>query len=252
MKRLARFLREWNDVRTDVGPRRRSRRSRWPLATAALIAGGNLLLAGGCAAFGIVGAMGQSFETQKLIEVAPLYRGLEGQTVAVVVNVGLDISWNSPQLGANVATVVSQKILENVNGVSVLDPRGIQAWQYRTPQWDAMAYGEIAEALNADRIVYVDVYEYRLNPPGNRFLWDGAVGATVGIIEADGFDNDSFIDTFEVNVRFPDIEGITREDVAESAIAQGLTSKFITRVAWLFYKHEEPKYPDLYKPELDQ
>lgn len=237
---------------TDVPARPARRSSRGLPAAAALVAALALLMSGGCIAFGLVGAMGQSFESQKLIEVAPMYRGLEGKTVAVMVNVDLDIRWNAPSLGGDIAAVVSQQILNNVEGVQVLDPRGVQAWQYRTPQWDAMAYGEVAEALNAERIVLIDVYEFRLNPPGNRYVWDGAVGATVGVIEAEGFDSDSFVDSFDVTVRFPDMEGITRDDMNETIVAQGLKSKFMTRVAWLFYKHEEPKYPNLYKPELDQ
>jgi hypothetical protein len=227
---------------------RTRRRSLLPASLAAI---GLLAGVGGCAAFGIVGALGQSFESQKLIEVAAVYPGLEGSTVAVVVNVGLDIRWSSPTLGTDVTNFVSRQIAENVPDVQVVNPAAVLNWQFRTAQWEALPYGAIAEQLNVDRVVFIDIYEYRLHPPGNRYLWEGVCAATVGIIERDGFDVDAFVDSFEVTASHPDIEGLGRDQVAEGAIAAGLKSKFITRVAWLFYKHEEPKYPDLYKPELD-
>lgn len=226
----------------------RIRRSPLP---AFLAAAGLLSTAGGCAIFGMVGAMGQSFESQKLVEVAAQYSGLEGMTVAVVVNVGLDIRWSSPTLTTDVTNFVSRQIAANVPDVQVVNPAAVLQWQYQTAQWDALPYGAIAEQLGVDRVVYVDIYEYRLNPPGNRYLWEGVAAATVGVIERDGFDVDSFVDSFEVQAAYPDVEGLGRDQVGESAIATGLKSKFITRVSWLFYLHTEPKYPDLYKPELD-
>ncbi len=210
-----------------------------------------LLSAGGCAVFGMVGAMGQSFESQKLIEVAPEYYGLEDRTVAVVVNVGLDVRWSSPNLATDVTNFVSREIAANVSGAQVMNPAAVIAWQYRTAQWDALPYGAIAEQLGVERVVYVDVYEYRLNPPGNRYLWEGVCAATVGIIEADGFDSDSFVDAFEVSVTHPDVQGVGRDQLAQGVVETGLKSKFISRVAQLFYLHERPKYPDLYRPELD-
>ncbi len=220
-----------------------------PLLAAAAAA--LLATAGGCAVFGLAGAMGQSFETQKLIEVAAEYEGLRDSTVAVVVNVGLDIRWSSPTLATDVTNFVSRQLAANVPGVQVVNPAAVLAWQYRTAQWDALPYGEVAEQLGVDRVVYIDIYEYRLHPPGNRYLWEGVCAATVGVIERDGFDVDSFVDAFEVQASFPDVDGVGRDQMAESAVATGLKSKFITRVAWLFYKHEEPKYPRLYRPELD-
>ena len=44
------------------------------------------------------------------------------------------------------------------------------------------------------RIVYLDVYEYRLHPIGNSWIWEGLCAANVGVIEADSFDPDLFVE----------------------------------------------------------
>lgn len=229
--------------------------SRWRRTTAALGAAAAslaLLTTPGCVVPGLIGAMGQSFESQKLIEVAAQYSDLADKSVAVVVNVGLDIRWSDPGMAIDITNQVSRFIALNVEGARVMNPAQVLLWQDATPQWDALPLGEVAASLNVDRVVYVDIYEYRLNPPGNRFLWEGVCAASVGVIERDGFDTDSFADTFEVRAEFPDAEGVSRDMISGNAIAAALKSRFIQRTAWLFYKHEEPKYPDLYNPAVDR
>jgi hypothetical protein len=112
-----------------------------------------------------------------------------------------------------------------------------------------MPYGEIAAHLGVDRVVLIDIYEYRLNPPGNRWQWEGVCGSHVGLIERDAIDPDSFADMFDVVSEFPNATMVTRQEATEEQIALGLMVEYTRQVSWLFYDHLEPKYPDKYRPE---
>ena len=112
-----------------------------------------------------------------------------------------------------------------------------------------MPYGELAESLNVDRVIFIDIYEYRLNPPGNRWLWEGVCAANVSVIERDGFDPDMFADTFDVVSNFPTIEGVDRTAATARQIETGVLADFVKRTAWIFHEHLEPKYPDKFRPE---
>jgi hypothetical protein len=101
-----------------------------------------------------------------------------------------------------------------------------------------------AKELGVDRLVYIDLYEYRLNPVGNSYLWDGVAGANIGIIEADGLAPDEFVYTTNIIERFPDQEGVGRESARREDIERGLLTLFVQRTSWLFYRHIEDKYPD--------
>lgn len=212
-----------------------------------------MLLAGciglsGCIVARLVGGMAQNVEYSTLIEVHPAYAGLENKTVAVLVNADLAMIYEHPEVALTIATNVSRLIRTNVPGARVLSAGAIADWQFRTTQWSAMPYGEIAEQLNADRLVLIDLYEYRLHPPGNQWLWEGVCTANVAVIERDGFDPDNFVDSFNIESRFPDIKGVGRDGAVEGRIQLGLLKRFVDRTAWLFYTHLEPKYPDKYKP----
>jgi len=128
-------------------------------------------------------------------------------------------------------------------------PDQVIAWQWRTPQWNAMPYGELPAALGVDRVVYIDIYEYRLNPPGNYWLWEGVCAANIGVIEPDGFDPDMFADSYNVVSTFPHIQNVDRTGATAQQVETGLLAEFIKQAAWLFHEHIEPKHPDKFRPE---
>ena len=106
-----------------------------------------------------------------------------------------------------------------------------------------MPYGEIAKELGVERLVFIDLYEYRLNPVGNSYLWDGVAGANIGVIEADGLAPDEFVFTTNLVQRFPDKDGVGKESARREDIQRGLITLFVQHASWIFYRHIEDKYP---------
>ncbi|MEY2715045.1 MAG: hypothetical protein RIT24_1388 [Planctomycetota bacterium] len=202
------------------------------------------LALGGCIA-GAVGAIGQQIERGKKLDVPAAYDGLEGKTCAVIVNADYATLVEHPAVVKNITANVSARIAQYVKDATVLPPATVLSWQYRTPQWRAMPYGDIAKELGVERLVFIDLYEYRLNPTGNSYLWDGVAGGHIGVVEADSLAPDEFVFTSNVVSKFPDKEGVGRESARREDIELGLLTLFIQRSSWLFYRHIEDKYPKL-------
>ena len=213
-----------------------------PLAVAASVV--LCVILGGCELFGVAGVIGQNIEREKKIEVLAEYDGLRDETVAVVIITDMVVMYEHPSVVPNLAVNLSRRIQQNVQGVKVLDPRVVLDWTHHTAGWQTMPYGEICDELGVDRLVWVDLFEFRLNPPGNRWQWQGAASATVGVVEPEGFDPDGFAETYDVSATFPDVQELGRESATESQIQLGLLTSFVQEVSWLFYDHIEDKYPD--------
>jgi len=205
----------------------------------------------GCAIGKLVGGMMQNEEYQTLKETHAVYDGLENKRVAVLVDVDMVTLYEHPAIALSLAANVARRIATNVPGVTVISPALVSEWQFRTPQWNTVPYGEITERLNVDRIVHIDIYEFRLHPPGNQWLWEGVCSANVGIIERDGFDPDNYADMFNVSVAFPDMSGVTRENASARGIKQGLLTLFTRKTSWLFFTHLEPKHPKYYRGKIE-
>lgn len=206
-----------------------------------------VLVQNGCAVASLAGGMMQNAEYQKKVRVYAEYDGLAHERVAVLVSADMGVYYDFPLVPDIIATAVAARIATYVEGVSVIDPRTVKQWQYRTPQWQALPYGDIVEGLNVDRVVFIDLYEYRLHPPGNSYEWEGRVVANIGVIERDGFSADDFADTFRVQAQFPPIRGVSTDSARAGDIQTGLMQIFIKETAYLFYMHERPKYPDKYQ-----
>lgn len=197
----------------------------------------------GCVVADLVANAGYAIEKEKKIEVLAQYTGLENQTVAIVVQADMSTLYDHPMLVPNLSANLGVRLQSNVPGIKVRDAREVLAWQYHTPGWSTMPYGDIAKELDVTRVLYVDIYEFRLNPPGNRWTWDGVCAANVGVVERGGIDPDSFAEAYNVVVRFPPQE-LGRDSASANQIETGLIVKFIEKTAWLFYNHIEQKYPD--------
>lgn len=201
----------------------------------------------GCMIGNLLGGMAQNAEYQKLIQVLPEYEGLENHTVAVLVNTDLSTLYEYPQVARQIAAGISLNIQKAIPSARVMHPDQVIAWQFNTSQWSALPYGDIAASLKVDRIVYIEMYEYRIHPPGNSWLYEGVCAATVGIIERGNIDPDSFAQAMNTTTTFPNIKSLTRDEATPERVQLGLLSKFITETSRLFYEHIKPKYPDKYQ-----
>jgi hypothetical protein len=206
----------------------------------------------GCSIVGFIGAGKQAIEDQMLIE-RPAEYPLEGKRVAVVIDTDLAVHYEHPGISTLIAEAIAGRIAKNVRDVEVLRPDVVARWQFETAQWTAMPSTEIAKSLQVDRVIYIDLQNYSLTPPGNQWLWEGRCSAMIGVIEADNYEQDGFADTYEIRAAFPHRPSVlSREEASEGTIEQGLLNEFIKKASWLFYFHEEPKHPDRYRPELQQ
>jgi hypothetical protein len=218
-------------------------RFRWrPLALALLLLAP--VLAGGCAAGVLAGGMMESYRRSSTQPIASEYDGLIDKSFAVIVAADRTIESTQPQIVAQLEARITQRLIENADAAGVVPSSVVLEYQYNHPNWIAMTYEELADYFGVDRLIYIDVYEFRLNEPGNAYLWGGLAAGTVGVIEADGPLGDDFAYSKQITVKFPDTDGFGPTDYTKQQISAVLAKRFIDRITWLFYEHEEPYYPD--------
>jgi hypothetical protein len=215
------------------------------------------VLNGGCAAVDLASGMAQNAEYQKKLLVPAAYDRLAGKQVAILVNTNMTMMYEHPYLAERIALGVGYALQDHADdlipGVKVIDPQHTLRWQYSTPGWPMLSYADTAKTLEAERVILIDVYEYRLHPPGNRYQWEGTCGARIRIIEAapDALDPETPRAEYDVIAKYPSNLMLPADSANAQAIEAGLMLAFIQKTSWLFYEHEEPKYPDKYRPELD-
>lgn len=168
------------------------------------------------------------------------YDDLQDKSFAVIVAADRAIQAEHEGLVLEITNRVSQMIASNTGVTHWVPPGRVVQFQYNNPSWTAMSYGEVAAEFEVDRLIVIDLQEYRLHDPGNKYLWDGLAAGSVAVIERESFDPDDFAFQKFVQVRFPDDTGFGPSNISELAVTSELVRRLSTRMAWLFYDKEVP------------
>ncbi|MHC4976776.1 MAG: hypothetical protein ACYTF7_09245 [Planctomycetota bacterium] len=212
-----------------------------PLALVAMVCGS---LLGGCWIPTMAGMMAESYKRTSTRPVEAEYVGIDGLTFAVIIAADRVIQTNAPDLVPQMTNSITERLRLQSGATGYVPGPVVLQFQYANPGWAAMTYSELAQQFGVDRLVYVDLYEHRLYETGNSYLWDGQMAGTVGVIEADGAFADDFAFSRDIAVRFPDGTGFSPKDYSALQVDTVLRTRFLDRVTWPFYLHDEPYYPD--------
>lgn len=203
-----------------------------------------LAASAGCQLFGFIGALEEERRRHSTRSVDAEYLGLDGKDYAVVVLADRAIDADHPAVAPTLTARINERLAEHTAASGWIPSDQLLAYLYEHPRWVAMPYGALADELGVQRLVVIHLSEFRLNDPGNQYLWAGVAAGTVGVVEADSPFRDEFAFQKEIRVRFPDKETFGPAEMPANLVASALVSRFVDRASWLFYKHDEPYYPD--------
>lgn len=201
-----------------------------------VIAGASLLLAG-CG--GVAAATYVIAGPTKTVVVPAQYTGLEGRTIAVMIAGDEYMLYRFPDAQNRLAANISARIAENVDGARVVNPATVTKFQKDNPEWMTLPYGELIRKINVERLVIVDLSDYRLHDPGNSSLWRAVISGNVGVIEAEDNDPDNYAFYTNVKAHFPEDGGIGVLNSDAETVELAVSTMFSKDVAQLFYQHEK-------------
>lgn len=199
------------------------------------------LLLGACGAIGAIAANADREGTHK---VPASVRALEGRSFAVLVQADRSIQGEHPLLLEYLTRNITQRLAasDNTPRASGFVPADeVLKFTYDSPSWPLKSKAELSQALGgAERLVIVELIEYRLHDPGNRYVWDGRAAATVSVFEGSASTSELALTEKSLSVGFPDTIGQDEEMLNVRVVNSALAQRLIDRAAWLFYDHEEP------------
>lgn len=168
------------------------------------------------------------------------YLGLDGKSYAVIVSADRAVQSDNPGIVERMTARLNADLAQNTMATGHIPTDTLLTVLYNNPSWQAIARGELGERLGVERLVVLELNEYRLTEPGNRYLWDGVASGIVEVYEIDSGYPDEPVYDKQIQVRFPDGSGTLRETLQETFVTSVLSERLCNRVAWLFYDHEEP------------
>lgn len=198
-------------------------------------------IAGGCQLLGIIAVGVQGVRDTVPRKVPADYQGLEGKTFAVVVAVDRMVQTSLPTLQYELTQRITERLRDHAGAAGYVPANEVVLYLTKNPGRPAMLRSELAEELGGvDRLVLIEIYEFRNREPGNSYLWNGLAAANVAVVESDSSLPEEFAYQRTVQVAFPDAMGFGPEDMSESVVNSELLRRLADRAGWLLYDHEEP------------
>lgn len=222
----------------------RLHRRSWIPLTAALALAVACMPMGGCAIAGFAAAAAKEARKNKTHEVEAEYKGLDGHTFAVVVAADRFTQADHPELIGTITAEITERLRTGTAHKGHIPADRLLRYLYDHPRWVAMPRARLAGDLGVDRLVWIDILDYRLHEPGNIYEWDGVGAATVGVIDPASPDPDEFVFEKTVRVAFPDKTNAGTEEWTRDLITRRLMQRLIDRASWPLYKHIEPLEPE--------
>lgn len=200
--------------------------------------------AGGCNILGFFGALEEQRRRTGKVWVDGEYDGLEGQKVAVVVDASNDIYaiYGGEKVVGAILVEIIARLEANANAESIVPATEVVRVLYDKPDLLKRTYDEVAAEFKVNRLIVIQLDEFRLAEPGNQYVWSGQAAGNLLVIEADSYIEDDVRLEQYVNVTYPDQANATIDDMTAQAITLELLRRFTNRSSWFFYRHQE-RYP---------
>ncbi len=178
--------------------------------------------------------------TQKVIDVKGQYLDLPNRSVAVVVSMSDYAEFNHPNAKRMITEEIARRIQTNVPGVTLTSPGEVLKWQRNNPYWTTRPPSMLIKQLKVDRLILVEIGEYRTHEPGDKHVLRGVIAASVNIVEAEADDPDNFGASFTKNTMYPEPgeSKIGRVGDDEAFIETRTQIRFCETAAGLFYDHQ--------------
>lgn len=198
------------------------------------------LLLAGCNIIAAGAVLAEEIRRQGSSTIQAEYEGIQDKSFAAVVIADRAIQSDHPNIAARLTDRTNRLLHDNAEGQGWIPPADLLAYLYNHPAWVAWSRDRLAEELGVERLIVIELTEYRLNAEGNQYEWEGIASAIVEVYEADSVVPDEPAYSQLISVAFPDNAGVLTEQISRRDVTSVLSLRLSNRAAWLFYDHSEP------------
>jgi len=175
------------------------------------------------------------------VDVEAEYLELVDKRIAVMVSADEYTLFRFPRATDRVGQAVASAIQTHVDQAVVSIPRDVAAYQRKNPYWINSRPSRLITDLGVDRLIIIDLNEYRTNEEGNASVWRGVIDGTVSVHEADGEDPDNRSYEKQIRAEYPEggTFGLVSAEADQAKIEAATLQKFALRAGGIFFDHQD-------------
>ncbi len=138
------------------------------------------------------------------------------------------------QLGELLAAKLREKYKENEEKVELIQPRLIEEYKSRCPDWKKKSPREIGLALKVDYVMVLEITQFGLVAPGG-LIYQGQANISVSLVDVHNPDDPSAMQ--EVSFKYPSVERDMVGDIQPSEFRLRFLNMIAKRLTLYFASH---------------
>lgn len=190
----------------------------------------------------LAGVLAKTWEDTGSKDVAPEYAGLHGKTFAVLVAVDPALTPTNPGVGDYILNRITERLADpthDTGATGYVSAAEVGRYAIQNPGWTARSVKDIGKDLGVDVLIWVELTEYRFHEAGNPYVYDAIAGGSVGVFDLTSTTPSEYAYRKSISVTAPDKKRVPTTDIPFEAVNTLLARRFVDRVSWAFYTHEE-------------
>lgn len=196
-----------------------------------------------------VGLLGGGCELAKQIalqtaprseRVPPEYSNLPGSRVLVFVWVPPEVRWEYPYLRLDLAAHVGAYLAANVEKVTVIDARHVEAYLDKNKQFETSPI-EVGRHFRADRVVHLSLHHFSVRDPGMAHYYRGRASGSVEVHDLTVTDGPPKRHTLRsIEAVYPEKAPVSFSNTRPEQIRKGTYEVFTVEAGKKFHEYEQP------------
>jgi hypothetical protein len=160
------------------------------------------------------------------------FRGLENQRVVVVCRPPSSLEYRHAGASRDLARRTGSLLASHVKGIDVVDPMDVENW---TDQSDVDDFRELAKAVNAAAVVFIELAEFRLK--NGQTLYQGNADVTITVHDLQ--DGDRVVWEKPLGqILFPEHSSVPAQEKTLAHFRRQFIEVLAARIARNFYAHD--------------
>lgn len=187
-------------------------------------------LLGGCQAIALPWLLWGKEPTK---DVPAEYPYLVDKRVCISVRADAEMLVEYPQVQLELADHVQATLEANIQGLRVVDPRKVVAYQRERDDWHLMDPADFGRHFGADRLLEFELTQYSTREPGSPFLYRGHIAALLNVYNT-GYPNSAPAFSTEIRTAYPPDRAVGY-GTTDREVRQAAMQAFAEEVAGKFY-----------------
>jgi len=169
------------------------------------------------------------------------FGNLAKHSAAIVIHIDPSAEYEYPGARLQLASLIAGHLRENVDGITVVDPRKVVRHQRENIYWDEMDRTQLGKQFEADYVLYVSLIEFSMREPGSLGLYRGNIKAEVSVYDTSLDERQALVwrGSDICAVYPPDSSSLPAED--NRTVHYKTANLFAEKLAKKFYKHKVPR-----------